>query len=185
MKRHLRAVSALLFVLLLAVTACQKQRPSSQQAASVSEYATDAAAGDGVQRMYDYHFQDTLSLRGHQYIYSIDRHAVDSLPRVKDVDGLVYADNAYHLSIRCDGQTLLNRHFTKGSFASYLSEDMLRNGILDGMVYDASVDAEMAFAISVSFPQTDMLEPLLLRVDRNGGISIERDQRSENDFDDL
>ena len=33
-------------------------------------------------------------------------------------------------------------------------------------------------------PQSDMVEPLLLKVDRQGGIAIERDERSDADLDD-
>ena len=40
----------------------------------------------------------------------------------------------------------------------------------------------LCFAVSVTLPQSDMVEPLLLHVDANGGIVIERDTRSENDF---
>ncbi len=143
---------------------------------------SDDESSDGVQRMTPYDFSDTLSIGTHRYAYTIHREAVDSLPTVQDEDGTVYADNSYHLTIRRDGQPLLDRHFTKRTFASYLSAEMRQRGILDGMMQDGSLPG-LAFAISVSLPQSDMLEPLLLKVDANGGIAIERDLRSENDFE--
>lgn len=152
------------------------------ESAPQSEFLSDDAHSDGVQRMAPYDYADTLSIGAHRYAYTIHREAMDSLPTVKDEDGIVYADNIYHLTIRRDGQPLLDRRFTKRSFASYLSAEMRQRGILDGMMQDGSLPG-LAFAISVSLPQSDMLEPLLLKVDASGGIAIQRDLRSENDFE--
>ena len=166
----------------LTLTACTERRQTTTQTASPSEYMVAEGSSDGVQRMTPYNYSGTAEIGPHHYSYTIHREAVDSLPTVKDDDGTVYADNAYHLTIQRDGQPLLNRHFTKRSFASYLSAEMRQKGILDGMMQDATMPG-LVFAISVSLPQSDMLEPLLLKVDAAGGIAIERDLRSENDFE--
>ncbi len=166
----------------LTLSACTERRPATAETAPQGEFMSDDESSDGVQRMTPYDFSDTLSIGTHRYAYTIHREAVDSLPTVQDEDGTVYADNSYHLTIRRDGQPLLDRHFTKRTFASYLSAEMRQRGILDGMMQDGSLPG-LAFAISVSLPQSDMLEPLLLKVDANGGIAIERDLRSENDFE--
>jgi hypothetical protein len=166
----------------LTLTACTGRRQTTTQTSSPSEYMVNDGKLDGVQRMNPYNFADTVTIGSHHYSYTIHREAVDSLPTVKDEDGTVYADNSYHLTVQRDGQPLLDRHFTKRSFASYLSAEMRQKGILDGMMQDASLPG-LAFAISVSLPQSDMLEPLLLKVDAAGGIVIERDLRSENDFE--
>ena len=166
----------------LSLTACTGRRDASTQTAPTGEFIVDDGKSDGIQRMNPYHFEDTVIIDSHRYSYSVHREAVDSLPTVKDDDGIVYADNAYHLTIQRDGQPLLDRHLTKRSFTSYLSAEMRQKGILDGMMQDSSLPG-LAFAISVSLPQSDMLEPLLLKVDAAGGIAIERDLRSENDFE--
>lgn len=170
------------FLTVFSLAACGGHRPPNTDTAPKSEFIVDDGPSDGVLRMTPYDYADTLSIGSHRYTYVIHREAVDSLPTVKDDDGTVYADNSYHLTIRRDGQPLLDRHFTKRSFASYLSAEMRKKGILDGMMQDGSLPG-LAFAISVSLPQSDMLEPLLLKVDASGGIAIERDQRSENDFE--
>ncbi|MBQ7494517.1 MAG: DUF4738 domain-containing protein [Bacteroidaceae bacterium] len=181
MKKHTWMTGCLLTA--LAIGACKGQQSPSVEATAPGEYMIECTYGDGIQRMMPYDYSDTLAIGAHRYAYSIHREAADSLPTVKDDDGTVYADNAYHLIVRRDGKQLLDRHFTKRSFARYLSADMREKGILDGMMRDGALPG-LAFAISVSLPQSDMLEPLLLKVDATGGISIERDQRSENDFED-
>ena len=50
------------------------------------------------------------------------------------------------------------------------------------MVYDRELPG-LCFAVSVSLPQSDMVEPLLVRVDLSGGIMISPDTRNENDFE--
>ena len=107
----------------------------------------------------------------------------ENLPPVVDDDGTRYADNIYTLSIMAGGQQFFNRSFTKAAFASRLSNEFRQQGILDGMMFDNSLPG-LTFAVSVSMPQSDMVEPLLLKVDRQGGIAIERDERSDADLDD-
>lgn len=180
MKRHIIITFCLAAMVLSACGGRRSQATSSSEPRG--EFITDQTRADGVQRMTTYDYSDTLHLGAHRYAYTVHREAVDSLPKVRDDEGTVFADNAYHLTILRDGQPLLDRRFTKRHFASYLSAEMRQKGLLDGMMLDRSLPG-LAFAISVSLPQSDMLEPLLLHVDAQGGISIERDQRSENDFE--
>ena len=173
MKRPTFGASALTLLLLFALSACVGKSNQIQEQTAPSEFEDENAVADGIQRMHPYDFPDTLHTGAHTYIYTIHREADESLPLVEDEEGTCYADNRYTLAIQCDGQTFFNRSFTKATFASYLSKEFLENGLLDGMV----------FAVSVTLPQSDMVEPLLLHVDNGGGISIERDIRSENDFE--
>jgi len=101
---------------------------------------------------------------------------------VTDDEGNRHADNIYTLTIASDGRTFFNRRFTKSTFASYLSAEMAQKGILNGMMCDTSLPG-LRFAISVSLPQSDMFEPLLMQVDANGGISITRDERGDEAFE--
>lgn len=146
------------------------------------EFVTNSSQADGIQRMHDYHFTEEHRMAGHVYAYTIDRVPSDTLPQVLDDEGVRYADNLYTLTIQRDGRPFFSRRFTKASFASYLSQEFRKKGLLDGMMFDKSLPG-LNFAISVSLPQSDMIEPLLLHVDNAGGISIERDTRSENDFE--
>ena len=101
---------------------------------------------------------------------------------MKDDEGILYADNVYALSILRDNAPFFSHRFTKAAFASHLSADFRQKGLLDGMMCDKSLPG-INFAVSVSLPQSDMIEPLLLHIDRSGGIAIERDTRADNDFE--
>ncbi len=163
--------------------ACTPRQTSADAAQSEGEYELAGPASDGLQRMHEYNYADTVVVDGREYIYRLHREASDSLPAVVDDDGIRYADNIYTLTIMAGGQQFFHRSFTKAAFAAHLSNDFRQHGILDGMMFDPSLPG-LAFAVSVSMPQSDMVEPLLLRVDRQGGIAIERDERSDADLED-
>lgn len=178
MKRLLFPIVCAL-VLLSACRGGQAQQADSD--AANQDYESEQFA-DGIQRLREYNYHDTLRTNGHTYIYTIHREYSDSLPTVTDDEGNRHADNIYTLTIASDGRTFFNRRFTKSTFASYLSAEMAQKGILDGMMCDTSLPG-LRFAISVSFPQSDMFEPLLMQVDANGGISITRDERGDEAFE--
>lgn len=167
---------------LVAFTACQGKGGQTKEVVAASEFEASASTEDGIQRMHTYNYSDTVSTDGHKYSYTIIREADENLPLVVDDEGTRYADNRYTLTIQRDGQSCFERSFTKGSFESYLSAEFLEKGLLDGMMYDSSLPG-LNFAVSVTLPQSDMVEPLLLHVSTNGGLAIERDTRSENDFE--
>lgn len=179
MKKNLFAA----FVVLLAAGSCVQKSPDNASSASVSEYESSAGADDGIQRMHVYDYADTVVVEGRKYTYSVHREASDSLPVITDDDGLRYADNIYTVTIAADGREFFHRSFTKNAFASSLSSDFRQRGLLDGMMLDRTLPG-IAFAVSVSMPQSDMVEPLILHVDRQGGIAIERDERSDADLED-
>ena len=92
----------------------------------------------------------------------------------------------YAISARMDELTALMEHDSSPALLreyDRLSDDFRKRGLLDGMMLDSSLPG-LAFAVSVSMPQSDMVEPLLMRVDHQGGIAIERDERSDADLDD-
>ena len=173
----------LLLTALLITAACTQKQTSQAETADTGEYMAAGEESDGIQRMHEYNFADTVTVDGRQYIYRLHREASDSLPVVVDDEGTRFADNVYTLAIMAGGQEFFHRSFTKAAFASHLSNDFRQHGILDGMMFDPSLSG-LAFAVSVSMPQSDMVEPLILRVDRQGGIAIERDERSDADLDD-
>ncbi len=177
MKKLFLTLLTAIFVL----AACVNKPTTENAATGVNEYAAEGAKADGIQRMQPYNYADTVRIEGHTYVYAIHREASDSLPMVVDDEGTRYADNVYRLTIQADGHPYFDRRFTKGAFASYLSSDFRAKGILDGMMCDETLPA-ITFAVSVSLPQSDMMEPLLLRIDRQGGIAIQRDERGEADL---
>ena len=168
---------------LVLLSACHGGQTQQAESATVNQDYDSELSADGIQRLREYNYRDTVRTGGHTYVYSIHREYSDSLPVVTDDEGNRHADNIYTLTIASEGRTFFNRRFTKGTFASYLSPDMAQKGILDGMMCDTSLPG-LRFAISVSLPQSDMFEPLLMQVDPNGGISITRDERGEAELED-
>ena len=184
MKRHFFGGAALTFLTIALLLSCKGRTEQTHEQSSSEEFIASTEQADGIQRMRPYDYSDTLRVGSHVYSYNIHRESDDALPLVVDDESTRYADNRYQLTIQRDGQSFFERSFSKGSFSSYLSKEFQEKGILDGMMCDRSV-AGICFAISVTLPQSDMVEPLLLHIDTSGGISIERDIRSENDFDEL
>ena len=179
MNQHL--LSLLLATALLG--ACGGKATPPVSTAGENDYALENTSPDGIQRMQPYHFSDTVRTDGHTYVYTLHREASDSLPTVSDDEGNRYADNVYTLTISSGDQIAFQRRFTKQTFASYLSAEFLKKGVLDGMMCDKSLPG-LRFAVSVSLPQSDMFEPLLMQVDTHGGIVISRDERGEAEFED-
>ncbi len=171
-----------LLMVMALLQACGSKTVSNESSVGANEYDTTTSV-DGIQRMTPYHYSDTIRTNGKAYTYTIHREASDSLPVVIDDEGNKYADNVYSLTIHQGGQTLFHRQFTKKTVASYLSTEFQQNGILDGMMCDKSLPG-LRFAISVSLPQSDMFEPLLLQVDTSGGMTISRDERGEAELED-
>lgn len=176
---------SIFYVLLafLTLNACTSKPSTTQQTTAPTEYETDDEQGDGIQRMREYNFSDTIVVDGKTFTYAIHREASDSLPLVTDDEGTRYADNIYTLTLSRIGGESQHYRFTKRNFMSYLSPEFQRKGILDGMMCDKSLPG-FRFAVSVSLPQSDMFEPLLLSIDPNGGMSIVRDERSDAELDD-
>ena len=121
--------------------------------------------------------QDTekVSWLGATYELMIKRTAVDSLPMVSNEIGQKYVDNRIGLTIRrADGSTAFDRSFSKASFASYLTADYRRNGLLADMRFKEAANGELRFIVTIAEPEAteDEFLPLLLSVTRDGGIGI-------------
>lgn len=163
--------------MVLMLVSCGRQKSQTEALVGQGDMEMpDSLAG--IQRMRTYDYSDSLRVGAHKYQYHIHREACDSLPMVTDEAGYVFADNIYQLTILKDGQPFVNRRFTKSSFAHLLSADFRRQGILDGFMCDTSQPG-LHFAVSVSYPQSDMYQPFLLNFDEQGGMSIVVDTRSE------
>lgn len=173
--------SLFIMLLVLAAAGCSN-RKETKTVVAAGEFSADSTIGS-LQRMNTYDFSDTITLDKHLYRYHIHREAVDSLPQVKDEEGNTYADNVYTLSIERNGKSFFNKKFAKRNFMHLLSDELRKGGLLDGMMYDSTLPG-LNFAVSVSLPQSDMLEPLLLYIDDNGAMSIKRDTRVDMEQDD-
>lgn len=95
---------------------------------------------------------------------------------VKDETGQAYLDNVIDLKItRAGGSVFFQKRFTKTAFDSFLDDDYRNTGILEGLVFDKAEGGVLRFAASVSHPNTDEYIPILIKIDRNGNMKMERD----------
>jgi hypothetical protein len=119
-----------------------------------------------------------IEWQGKPYTITIDRVPVDSLPQVKDENNQPYVDNRVKLTImRADGSAFFQRTFTKASFNTYIDDSFRKDGILAGFRYDEVENSGIEFSVVVALPDAidDVFVPLELVVDRQGGVSITRD----------
>ncbi len=178
MKISMKKLSFLLIGTLLMLTACGGKKDANQETYTSYDYSQEFSQ-DGIHRMSDYNYSDSIRTADKKYVYTIHRAYSDSLKVVTDDDDNKYADNIYTLTIQSEGQTIFRREFTKANFLSHLSKEFQEKGLLDGMIYDNTLPG-LSFAISVSLPQSDMVEPLIMRVyPKEGGIDITHDDRGE------
>lgn len=131
-----------------------------------------------VMKLQPFETAEDITVKGVAYSYRIQRSASDSIPQVKSQQGTDYADNIITLTIkRKDGAVVLNRTFTKNSFASIIADaDFLKTTLLLGIAYDGvGDDGNMHFVASVGDPDLDDLYfPLELIVSTGGVVKIQK-----------
>lgn len=119
-----------------------------------------------------------IDWQGKPYTIMIERVPADSLPQVTDENNQPYVDNRVKLKIvREDGSIFFQRTFTKASFNAYIDDSFRKNGILAGFRYDELENSGIEFSVVIALPDAidDVFVPLELVVDRQGSISISRD----------
>ena len=139
---------------------------------------------DGIHRMSDYAYTDSLMQGSHKVVFTINRHADEELPEVVDEDGVKYKDNRFNLLIVKDGRTLFERSFTKADFKSQLPEDFQKLGIMDGLRFNHAEEGKLYFNTCVSFPDSDMTCPFLLTIGPDGSFTLAPDPTFGEEEDD-
>lgn len=133
-----------------------------------------------------YDYTDSLSVGSRRWRYSIHREACDSLNVVTDEEGNRYVDNFYQLTVTKDGRPFFAQRFTKESFASRLTADFRKYGILDGCRFSRYEDGKLFFSLCVSYPESDMSSPFILAIGPDGSHTIEADNMLDvGDLEDL
>lgn len=133
----------------------------------------------GLQRMQASVSEQIVTFQGKEYKISLNRRPDDSLETVKSEVGDTFIDNRITLHITQGNKVVIDKAFTKHSFASVVSAQFMQKSILEGMVFDKTTSKGMVFAVSVSYPQTDLYIPIALTVDSNGKISMVQEELME------
>lgn len=139
----------------------------------------DSIDAYGVQRMQMSEIKQTITLKGKEYQSVVKRAPNDSLPRVKNEAGDTFVDNVITLRINRGSESVFNKTFTKRSFSSLISADFMKNAILEGMVFDKTSIGGLVYAVSVSYPQTDLYFPISVTIAPDGKMSMEKDDLME------
>ena len=157
-----------------------------EQSSTVRIAAPTVQEVNGIQRMNDYFYTDTVHHRGAKWEYTIVRLANDTADVVTDSDGQQYAGNTISLTINCDGQQILAKAFTKKTLADYVDAKFLSANILEGMAYHKAVPEGICFAVSVGLHLSEEYVQVRLTVHPDGSYSMRRDEIVDDNlaFDD-
>lgn len=165
-----------MLVMLLALTACH-HKSNNDNIIVPKENLKQKPTGPV--RTGDASQTQTISWLGAKYKVQMVLKADPTLPLAHD-GSHPYYDNRVTITVkRADGSTFFNRTFTKNDFKQYLPDNISRNGALLGVVYMQTKGDVLTFAASVGSPNSlsDEYVPLVVKVNRTGGVSISKDEQ--------
>lgn len=168
----------LVFLGLLCLTGCHKKKTlqdvTKEETRSAYQLTEDHKAG--VIRMDSSLTKGSLNMDGINYQYIIKRTPDESIPKALDEEGNSYIDNRIELDITSGGRPFFSRVFLKSNFDGMIDSSFVKKGILEGLVFDKVKDGKINFSVSISYPQTDMYESLMIEITPTGGMSIKKDE---------
>lgn len=162
--------------------ACSSQSQSSSEEMEVTTEGNVTV--NGLQEMQVSEAKETFTYKGKEYHSTVLRRPDESLPLVIDEQGDKFIDNSIKLQLVCEGKVVIDKRFTKESFASLIDASFLKNSILEGVVYDKNTPQGMRYAASICYPQTDLYIPLSLTITADGKISIAKEELLEELYED-
>lgn len=140
----------------------------------------DSVDSHGVQRMQASKAEQDITFKGKEYHSYVQRTPNDSLPRVKNDMGDVFVDNTITLRLTRGNEKVFSRTFTKHSFSSLVSAEFMKRAILEGMVFDKTNSQGFVYAVSVSYPQTDLYIPISVTIAPDGNMSMVKEELMED-----
>ena len=164
-------------VVVLSVISCTSRNRNGED---VQILMRDSTVVTAPQRMQVSDTKTTITYRGKEYRSSVVRRPDESLPVVKNEQGERFVDNSITLRITCGGRQVVDKVFTKESFASLVDAKFMKYAILEGLVYDKTTPQGIIYAASICYPQTDLYVPLRLTVSADGKISMAKEELLED-----
>lgn len=159
------------------LAACSSQGRSKSE--SVEAQAQDAAVPGAPQRMQVSDVKTTFTYKGKEYQSSVVRRPDESLPVVTVEEGEKFYDNRITLRLTCGGRQVVDKVFTKESFASLVDARFMKYAVLEGLVYDETTVQGIIYAASVGYPQSDLYVPIRLTITPDGKISMAKEELME------
>jgi hypothetical protein len=172
-------ITTIIFIFLL--VACSGKKDGKKDDTRVlMENITDS---QGIQRMQPSVTTETVEHNGKNYTIALSRFADDTLPLVESEVGDKFVDNKITLHILEGSKEIFNKTFTKDDFASIVGSQFLKKSMLEGMVYDSESSSRgLSFAVSVSYPQTDLFFPITVTISNSGKMSMKKEEVAEEFF---
>jgi len=149
------------------------------------EVIVDAALS-GEHRSQEQLMRDTVRVDGVLYTYEIHRVSSDELPQVRGdySHNAIFFDNTASLRVMRGETVIYSKTFTKNSFSNFIEPDMMKNSILEGLVFDHVIDGGIQFAAAVGYPQDEeMFVPLRIKVMTDGQVKIDKDPLTDTASD--
>ena len=122
---------------------------------------------------------ENFTYEGKEYRSTVVRRPDNQLPIVENEEGEKFVDNLVTLHITCNGKQLVDKVFTKESFAFLVSGKFLKYALLEGLVFDQVTSQGILYAASVCYPQSDLYVPIRLVVTADGKISMTKEELME------
>lgn len=176
MKKYIYILPAVIIFISILASCSSKPTEQKDETRVLIDGTTET---NGIHRMQSSKSEQTITFKGKDYRSVVNRTPNDSLTRVKNDAGDIFLDNEITLKITQNGRTVFNRKFTKHSFSSIVPADFLRNSILEGMVFDKVSAKGLVYAVSVSYPQTDLYFPISMTITADGKMSMEKEELIE------
>ncbi|MGN0233884.1 MAG: DUF4738 domain-containing protein [Bacteroidaceae bacterium] len=126
-------------------------------------------------------FPDSLQAWNSLITFNIHREPCDSMPVVTDQYGTKFKDNIFVLSIQKNGQRFFHRLFSKNDFLNFLEQDFREHGMFDGFRCIGYEEGKLTFGTCVSYPESDMSQPFLIKIAQDGTYSVEEDHTPINE----
>lgn len=179
MKRFLYLFAWVAIGLLAACSSSKKEKADDLQVLT-----QDSLDAKGPQRMQVSDIKTPIDYRGKKYVSVVKRQPDESLPLVVNEQGEKFVDNRIRLRLTCGERTVLDKEFTKETFASLVDAKFLKNSILEGLVFDQTTSRGFIYAASVCYPQTDLYIPLRITVTPDGKVSMVQEELLEDLYQD-
>lgn len=140
----------------------------------------DSTEVSAPQRMQVSDMKTSFTYKGKEYQSSVVRCPDENLSLVKNEEGERFVDNHITLRISCEGKRVVDKVFTKESFASLVDAEFMKNSILEGLVYNKTAPEGIIYAASVCYPQSDLYVPIRLVITTDGKISMAKEELMED-----
>ena len=176
-EKNIAGMKKISFILLIGISisllSCHKGGEKTEKV-DVRTYQLSEKSQTGEYAMQQSSAKGEAKIGGVEYQYEIDRNPSPQLPKVKDEQNNLFVDNVIDLRIIRNGKSILSKRFTKKDFSSHVDPAFAAKSILEGLVFDQTVNGKLRFAASVCVPQTDLYVPLCVWVSTDGKVYIEK-----------